>query len=497
MPVATVNNQGEFELSLIARSDRAFGLNDNFSLDLNFPNFKGQLPFVSGLQPDGSPKFAQAALSSFSGQGSLIQRSDKTSYDASVAYESDFDGDGNGPDGHRFKIEAAFNGKQELFTPEIMLFYGAIGFELETRLNGNPTQIGTEFSSSVGLLLREESKAKVAEDREADDYYLKFEGRVKLDFSIEDEILELSLMSGGTMMLPLDVFTGSENTDPLITLLEPICIRIDPNNPDQPIFWCNDEGNAASIQFTNIGFKVPGMDFMHGEMESATLNFNQSLLPSISNVTGFMELDLHPDPDPDPDGNIRLDLNGAAWTLTGFPVGTIALGNDVRLFEASGFGMDILGGNSCSSGEGGQAVSSGLTLFKAEEDLMPKIRLDGGMRFFLPPDILFLEDTEETSQLENNEEGQLSFLSCGALELSPGDNGFPVPTFEFEQLAFEATSMRLGGKKGIQLKEVKLEIGGIQGFFNNFTDGPALVELTGELQIDQGPSFTLKKKVSL
>ncbi|MDG1893020.1 MAG: choice-of-anchor D domain-containing protein [Verrucomicrobiota bacterium] len=52
--------------------------------------------------------------------------------------------------------------------------------------------------------------------------------------------------------------------------------------------------------------------------------------------------------------------------------------------------------------------------------------------------------------------------------------------------------MRLGGKKGIQLKEVKLEIRGIQGFFNNFTDGPALVQLTGELQIDHGPSFTLK-----
>ena len=486
VPLATVNNRGEFVLSLNARTDRVFGLSNDYSLSLQVPSaggpsFQGRLPFVEGLQPDGSPIFAAAALSSFSGQGSLIQRSDKTSYAASVAYESDFDGDGNGPDGHRFKIEAAFEGQQELFTPEIMLFSGGIGFELETQLDGNPTQVGTEVASSAGVWLRPESAAKAPEERTEDDYYLNFTGRAKLDYSIEEGFLELSLMSG-QLMLPKNVFSGSNDTRPLITLQEPICIRIDPDNPEKPIFWCDDDGSAASLQFTHIGFKVPGTEFIYGELTSATLNFDQSLLPSISNANGYLRLELS-------SGPIELDLLNASLSLNGYPQGTIALGNNVTLFEASGFGLDLLGGESCGSAEG--SVSSGLTVYETDEGSLPRVRLDGGMRFLMPPDVLLLEEAEEGSQTTELE-GQLSFVSCGSLELTPSENGFPIAQIEFEKISFAAKSMRLGGTEGFRIRDVELSVAGIQGFFDNFAQGPAVIKFSGGLEIDQGPAFALR-----
>ena len=240
----------------------------------------------------------------------------------------------------------------------------------------------------------------------------------------------------------------------------------------------------GSVAFENLTAAIPDVDFVEGAIRSATLNFDGTAVPSFSAVNGFVKIDLPSQP-------IEVELRDGAWTLGGYPSGTLALGSDVSIFEASGFGLDIVGGRGCTVTTGQNDVATGLTILPAQGNDLPAVRLDGAVKLYLPGSLLSIEEADPESETIEDE-GQLAFLACGAIDIEPDANGLPVPRAELETVGFAARSMRLGGADGLAVKEVELVLEGVDSLLNGFRDGPFVVDLSGRMEIPAGPSFTLE-----
>jgi photosystem II stability/assembly factor-like uncharacterized protein len=302
---------------------------------------------------------------------------------------------------------------------------------------------------------------------------------IRTDFSGRYELV----LEDGTLRLPV-YFVDSEElgaggprvalspTSPLTVVLE----------PDATL-----NGLRLSVEgevtFNNITAVVPNLNFVKGAMQTATLTFNGPILPELSKINGFVNMEL-------PSQEIQVDLIDGAWSLGGFPSGTLALGSDVRLFESSGFGFDMLGGQSCTVSTGDD-VASGLTIFPAQNGQLPQVRLDGGVRMFLPANMLTIEEPDPESEIVE-EDGQFSFLACGAVDIFPDENGFPVPQMSLETIGFAARSLQLGGAEGLRVRDAGLTLEGLDNLLNNFNEGPFVIDLTGQLEIPEGPRFELR-----
>ena len=240
----------------------------------------------------------------------------------------------------------------------------------------------------------------------------------------------------------------------------------------------------GAVTFENITAAIPNVTFVEGALTEATLSFSGAAIPSFSDVNGFVKVDL-------PTQAIEVELRDGAWTLGGFPSGTLALGADVAIFESSGFGLDMVGGRGCTVTTGQDDLATGLTILPARGNELPVVRLDGAVKLYLPESMLSIEEPDPESETIDND-GQLAFLACGALEIEPDAQGLPVPRAELETLGFAARSMRLGGSEGLAVKQAELVLEGVDSLLNGFRDGPFVVDLSGKLEIPAGPSFTLE-----
>ena len=136
-------------------------------------------------------------------------------------------------------------------------------------------------------------------------------------------------------------------------------------------------------------------------------------------------------------------------------------------------------------------MATGLTIFPAQDNQLPAVRLDGAVKLYLPESMLRIDEPDPNSETIDDD-GQLAFLACGAIEIEPDSQGLPVPRAELEAVGFSARSMRLGGVDGLAVKEADLVLDGVDSLLNGFRDGPFIVDLSGQLEITAGPKFTLE-----
>jgi photosystem II stability/assembly factor-like uncharacterized protein len=460
---ATLDSAGEFSIAMRAASDSAFGLSDDFSLALEVPDpagvplvpFTGALPFASnGFNP---------RLDGFSGRGTLEQRIEggtTQSYGVGVSYAA------LDPAGHRFTVTADFLGQRELFTPDILMFSGGFGFEIETLLTGVPTQGGAEVATEIGLLLRPEAAGKTPEQRVAADYFLNFAGVSRVDFSLVDQAVELTLVSG-TLTLPPDIFSGPEDTPPTVALLAPVCVRFDFDSPDGLITWCDVNGEPARIAINNLGFKIPGVPgaeatdvatnpvaapaaaqapgFQAGV--SAVLLLSGTSLPVIEKIDATFSFPIpgQAPADPGDNGSVTLVVSGENWRLDGFPdAASIALGSPLKLLDLDGFELEIKANAGTQIGD----CPAGLSFVHDAQSGESTIRIASAMKVTVDPNLIAGADPNTGLPLLG-EDATLAAEASGCFEWRIGE----FPTFMLGDITFSGR-FRLGGSQGIEIKGV-------------------------------------------
>ena len=407
---------------------------------------------------------------SFSGEGEMTLQ-DSGPYEIDIRYEQAVN-DGQFFNTLNFDTKAA--DVEWALADDFVIFDAGFGFSFRTDRPAGEIRV----QGSAGMFKDERSTGDLSVNSfllSVDDLSTSiltdFEGRYQLS------------LESGTLQLPV-YFVDSEELGvggPRVVLSEanPLVILLEPDSNLNGLRLSVD----GSVTFENLTAVVPELDFVSGSMETATLTFNGPILPELSNINGSVKMEL-------PSQEIQVDLINGAWSLGGYPSGTLALGADVRLFESSGFGFDILGGESCTVAAE-EGVATGLTIFPAQEGQLPQVRLDGGVKMFLPGSMLAIDEPDPESETIE-EDGQLSFLACGAVDILSDENGLPVPRIELETVGFAAKSLQLGGADGLRVKDAALTLEGLDNLLNNFSDGSFVIDLTGQLEIPEGPSFELR-----
>jgi photosystem II stability/assembly factor-like uncharacterized protein len=478
---ATLASDGAFSLAMLASSNTAFGLNDDFSLSLSVPAFTGSL-------------FPSPSLASFTGHGTLARHPGTgvpESYQVDVAY-APLD------PGHRFEVRSAFSGNRELFSPEVMVFSGGFGFDLETDLSGAPTQGGAEIQTSLGLLLRPESAAKAPEIRTSSDYYLTFTGDARIDFPAGGRKVLLTLNSG-TLSLPPDIFSAPGGGAPTITLATPVCAKIDLDNPAL-LSWCDTGGHPARIAFDHIGFTIPGVPdsaatdvssapdvpdpatipgFQAGVSAVLLLSGNQ--FPVIEKIAATLAFPMPGTTPADPHRAATLDIAGTDWRIDGLPgSASVTLRNDLRVADIGGFRLDFLAG-------------SGFMLEKITVggEKRVKFTATGNVHGTIDKKILADADTGDNFAFGGGAGGVFSW------------DFVDPPTLTLDTVMFSG-AMKLGGAEGLALAGVdangipapagvaSIELLGLDHLFTPDTAHPFEIKLNASFNAAQTLWFGLK-----
>ncbi|HUL51003.1 MAG TPA: hypothetical protein VLU94_00315, partial [Candidatus Nitrosotalea sp.] len=221
---------------------------------------------------------------------------------------------------------------------------------------------------------------------------------------------------------------------------------------------------GGQLNFKNIGFKVPQIDGLGAELCSATLLFTNRDLPFFTNINGTLSIPLPPGQ------TSRVDILNASWKVDGFPIGKIALRNDVKLLDFGGASFTLLGlGNTnCPAG-------NALTVLPPNGGELPRFVLDGGMELRLPTDMV----TGATGDV-------IRAIACGSLTVAPP----ALPDLQISTLGFGGT-FHIGGQDGLLVTNALVSLQGIENVFVLSESKPFIAGLTGTLKVPDGPSFTL------
>ncbi len=179
---------------------------------------------------------------------------------------------------------------------------------------------------------------------------------------------------------------------------------------------------TGALNFTNIAV-LPQLDGFAAELCRASLVFNPGGLPYLTNLQGAVVL-------PFPKGQTnRVDLIDGAWGLDGFPTGTIALRDDLKLYDDHGLRFTLLG-----RGAGRTPCTNGvaLTALRDADGGLPTLVLDGASELILPADLV----TEVDGDFVKN-------VTCATLTL-PGHPPY-LPQLDVQALQFGGT-FHLGGR---------------------------------------------------
>ncbi len=221
----------------------------------------------------------------------------------------------------------------------------------------------------------------------------------------------------------------------------------------------------GGLTFTNI-VALPPFDGVAAELCRATLQFNEGGRPYLTNVHGAMSLPLPPGQ------TNRLELLNGAFTLDGFPSGTLALGSNLKVVDTHGVRFTLLGRGHplCTNG-------TALTVLPGAPDQLPRLILDGAYELALPADLVTEVSGDEVRQ-----------ITCARLTLT---NLQPFrPKLDFPAIDF-AGHFHLGGQSGLFLTNARLTLFNIDNVFDPSPSAPFGVRVGGTIKIPAGPAFTL------
>lgn len=342
------------------------------------------------------------------------------------------------------------------FTDDFVLFDAGFGFEVSAS-----AQAGTMMVSGAAGLV---AKAPLGESVDRNQFQLVVdEVQATLVFGAEGFSATLDQ---GMLNLPEIFATGlcQENPSPGVEGGPQILL-----NPERPIFveYLASENRVSfggEVEFRDLGFQVPGIDGLSVSVCRAVLAFNDGSFPILSQVNATLQIPL-------PDEPAVLDVQDASWSLDGFPVGTLALRDDVEIFNAGGFALHAIG-------QSNELCPEGTALTVESNDGAPFFRIDGGLRFSVPADVL-----------TDDHGGELFAQVCAGIHF--GFNTFPQ--LEVDSLAIgSGGDLRLGGPDGLVIKQASLVAEDIQNLFNQSPDSPFVLRLSGGFQIPDGPGFALQ-----
>jgi len=271
---------------------------------------------------------------------------------------------------------------------------------------------------------------------------------------------------------------------------QPLVIHVELGADDDGVPLIQDVGIAGALTFGGLGVTLPGLE--EGGVSvglcTATLDFDVpegQLIPHLSNVNGYLEIDL-PDGQkklPDEQKKLEVRLENAGWKLGGLPTGRIALGQDLTFFEAGGFSLTLIGAdNSACTFEPGclgeQTQGTGLSICETGNGTL-RLDIDGGARFAAPSDLVWNDDPDSG--------GEVGATVCARISIDPFVDPLN-PRVEVYGLEIRG-DFRIGGSAGLLFAGASLTAVNIQSLLGG-GDEPFQLCLNGTVQLPgEGPGF--------
>ncbi|MCC5808167.1 MAG: choice-of-anchor D domain-containing protein [Opitutales bacterium] len=365
---ASLASTGEFALALRTSGPAPFGFDDSLRLDI-----------ANTFSLGGN--YLSRTLSNASATGTLTRQvagGGPETYTLNLGYAYTPAPPPATDEGeHRFDFSLGVGGDLEVFTEDLVVFRGGLGFSLTVDADGQPLQGAFSASATVGILLKDGA----TEPYTPDDFELRLDGQALVTVSGEERSIALS----GNLFLPEGyqaLACGSPGTpDPaagrpfaIIPVTEPLVFT----------YFTDEHADAdlrgtvrtsATFSLGNLRFALSGFERLW--LDVCSLELALAFDSAIRRPTGRLrELDAVANI-PLPDGqNLRTAIKTADWSLNRLPTeGTIGLLEDLRLFSQGGFNLDMLGADPLG------IPQTYIALFPADgEEPYPRLRIQGSLR---------------------------------------------------------------------------------------------------------------------
>jgi hypothetical protein len=419
----------------------------SFSIDAEAVS--GDALQFAGVQVEATVRASRTAGGIFAvdGGGSLLFTDSNRQFDVAITYDQAE---------RRMAFQAQGQNLDLRLTDDFVVFDAVFGFEVsQSQLAG-----AVRIQGSVGLFANVDPLPAILT---RDHFHLLVdEVTSTLLFSPEGFAIELN---NGTVRLPEIFKLQVCGTAPAGTPRGP-SISLDPTNPLIIAYQHNPQSLRVTgvIEFRDLGLQVPGIEGLELAVCSASLTFPENRLPQLSQLNAALQI-------PIPGQLAVVEILDGEWALDGFPSGTIALRDDLILFDEGGFEFTLLGTQSelCPAG-------TALTIGQLDNGA-PFFRLDGAVQMALPADMI-----------SDDFGGQLAASVCGNFLGIAGQ----FPQMALTDVAFSADRLRLGGSGGLLVRDASLEVSGLDRIFNQSPQNPFIITLNGAVDIPNGPGFALE-----
>ena len=425
---ATLANDGSFTIDVTTAGPLPFG------------SVRMTADFIASGSPEGAVTFEGTGVLIIPG----VDSEPDQVFTAEMAYYSA---------ARTFAVGVGTQNLDFVVDPDFVVFDAAFLFELA------PQSVTLTFDGAVGIAAT--GNASRALDPADYQFQLAIMDATTV-LVLADDGFTASL-DNGTLYLP-DIFQTSlcpVNGVPGV-LSGRAAVSLTPGNALTVAYAGAAIAFSGSIDFENIGFEVPELNGLAVGVCSATLIFDLETLPILSALNGVISIPL-------PDQSVSLEVIDLDWNLSGYPTGTIALRDDLRLFDAGGFALDLLVGSLDPAG-----VNTALTISANS------FRFDGAVRFSCPADILVTDSG-----------GELFAQANGSIVFVPGQ----LPQFKDIDLAIGGQDLdlllRLGGEGGLLITNAALSLQGLDQMFGPTPEAPFTVAVSGGFEISEGLGFEL------
>lgn len=411
--------------------------------------------------------------------------------------------------GEKFSAMAAYSGADSslqfraagenlhlLITPHACLFGANLGFKLGgIGQNGQLLQNGElSFGGTVGLL-RTDAPPKSATAPSPEDFHVVVENALA-QFQFEQEQFRF-VLAQGSLLLPGHFSTALCTEVPVGGERPRARVSIQADRPITAAFKYNpltlnqapeitSVKLSGAINLQNIGVSVPNFDdvaaaICEGSIVFPTVELTRTsasitALPLVQIQQGKFHMPLPPS---DP---TELELRDFVWDFKGFPVGTLALAEDVTFFDQGGFSFTVLGGNSC----GPDRLASGLRVLPPQQaGQLPVLEIHGGVRLRVAKSVMRKEAGTGDPTLPGQDPEEIQGEACGNVLVRPNSS----PEFTWERASIAGT-FRLG-ENGIKVEGARLDLVNLHHIFDQAVNPqePFTIGLSGKITVPNGPGF--------
>ena len=256
---------------------------------------------------------------------------------------------------------------------------------------------------------------------------------------------------------------------------------------------------GGEVLFSNIGLNLPDFPEVTAKNFAGSFNFGDlefanngaitgAEAPRLQIADGLVTL-----PHPAGGDPIQLAVSDVDWQLDGFPSVTLALQDDVTVFEDGGLRFIVRGGEVCEPGQ----PATGIRVHPSEVvnglPQLPRVEFFGAVMLRLDSSVMTKEGGSGDPNPDGIPQSAVAGSGCGTITLYPDR----FPTFEWSRVSIGGR-FRLGGTDGIAIvgvdpgTDASITFDGIENIFTLDPTTPFSITLNGKFLIPQGPGFRLQ-----